>query len=880
MKYLKAREKFISDSKKIHATKIQGTKINESFDMSGGGGPFGNDIPWGDSLVGRLINSVIRKIGVGVNMVRIQPVINRLKLEFRNILSASAAAGINEETKKKIAMFIIVQQIRIIGFAIVEMKSPGSDEDDVADISKMQFSDIKPENYLNECEDIIESCLEAMSSTVDQYGEIDNYDELEKSIREILEAIKIMKKEVAEEEPQKEKEPQKEGESFQPHYNANFTSISEMILEYDALKKKQAEEFAKKQAALNTTTTGASKTITTGAVASGVAVAETYSYINEAAVASPVMAPLKKLYDTLKQMSQKDLVSDLTEYIKMPPEAKNAPKISGPISKIYKYIRLKSGIKESVSINEDLNLILTKDKVLGDLIMSLYAVSKTKADASFEGISPKMKVSMAAFNLSMAKCLAATEKKNESLLLRYQAFRQIGSLNESKLGDFLKLEDEKLAGFFGYSEEDAKKLTPEEVAKLKVTKANQQGVLSSYWKYGLNTKITKLLISEKEFATLTQELADLQDEPGDGLILSGFDPVIAILKCFNRAYKLYTVPVIPGGRTGGKIDRLTYAQYTSFGSSSTSEPSAYNGPFRHNKTFNMWENAVLNILGDREFQPIFDKDTKMQIGKKFKDGAGPILRTFMTDILDGDTLYKSGSGGYGTKEGGTQKTLLEKYFGPAEGVTDSQLTFDNDTKEITANAKQQSKIKTSGAKFKTGTNNQIQKPGDLKGMIVKLRTEMTKPKDYKDGDDKEIDTQKRYFFVQEMDGDFLYVVFSRNFGHFRKYVGNDYLDRTQPISVSFEADLVREPESELFLTKIKLVDFKKMLTPAGIITLKGQIGGSTNKKDIGEQTTKAVEFLNASEDGKESVYNLQKLVLKDTKGFPPAELKSHSPQSN
>ena len=871
MKYLKVREKFITDSKKIY-----GTKINEAFDMSGGGGPFSNDIPWGDSLVGRLINAVIRKIGVGVNMVRIQPVISRLKMEFRNILSSSAAAGINEETKKKISMFIIVQQIRIIGFAIVDMKSPGSDEDDVADISKMQFSDIKPENYLNECEDIIESCLQAMSSTVDQYGEIDNYDELEKSIREILEAIKIMKKEVAEEEPQKEKEPQKEVESLQSHYNANFTSISEMVLEYDALKKKQAEEFAKKPAASNTGL-GAIKPGVPTAVTSGLAVAETYSYINEA-VSSPVMIPLKKLYDTLKQMSPEDLTKDLTSYIKMSPEAKKASKFSEPISKIYKYIRLKSGIKESISINEDLNLILTKDKVLGDLIMSLYAVSKTKADASFPGISPKMKVSMTAFNLSMAKCLAATEKKNESLLLRYQAFRQIGSLNEGKLGEFLKLEDEKLAGFFGYSEEDAKNLSKEEVAKLKVTKANQQGVLSSYWKYGLNTKITKLLVTEKEFESLTKELADLQDEPGDGLILSGFDPVIEILKCFNRAYKLYTVPVIPGGRSGGKIDRATYAQYTSFGSSSTSEPSAYNGPFRHNKTFNMWENAVMDIMKDREFQPIFDKDTKMQIGNKFKDGAGPILRTFMTDILDGDTLYKSGSGGYGTKEGGAQKTLLEKYFGSAEGVTDSKLEFVPG--EINANAEQQSKIKTSQAKFKTGTNNQIQKPEDLKGMIVKLKTEMLKPANYKDGDDKEIDTQKRYFFVQEMDGDFLYVVFSRNFGHFKKYVGNDYQSRTQPISVSFEADLVREAESDLFLTKIKLVDFKKMLTPAGKVTLKGQIQGSTNKKDIGEQTTKAVEFLYATEDGKEAVYNLQKLVLKDVKGFAQNELKSQSPQSN
>ena len=52
MKFLKGRDKFLNKENKIF----------EKFDMSGeGSGPMGNDINWGDSLVGRLLNSISRK---------------------------------------------------------------------------------------------------------------------------------------------------------------------------------------------------------------------------------------------------------------------------------------------------------------------------------------------------------------------------------------------------------------------------------------------------------------------------------------------------------------------------------------------------------------------------------------------------------------------------------------------------------------------------------------------------------------------------------------------------------------------------------------------------------------------------------------------------
>jgi hypothetical protein len=45
-----------------------------------------------------------------------------------------------------------------------------------------------------------------MGATVDQYCEIENYDELEKTLKELLEVRKIMKAEIKESKPKGEEE--------------------------------------------------------------------------------------------------------------------------------------------------------------------------------------------------------------------------------------------------------------------------------------------------------------------------------------------------------------------------------------------------------------------------------------------------------------------------------------------------------------------------------------------------------------------------------------------------------------------------------------------------------------------------------------------------
>jgi hypothetical protein len=114
-------------------------------------------------------------------------------------------------------------------------------------------------------------------------------------------------------------------------------------------------------------------------------------------------------------------------------------------------------------------------------------------------------------------------------------------------------------------------------------------------------------------------------------------------------------------RKDGEIGATIAGRYTSFGGDK-------GGPFRINKVFNQWEDAVLKIMGDREYEYIFSKNTKMRFPLvpnpkneedwEIRKGAGLALNKFMNELIDGDSLYKTSS-----TDRGAQAKFIEKYFG-------------------------------------------------------------------------------------------------------------------------------------------------------------------------------------------------------------------------
>ena len=118
MRYLKSRNDFlyrevIVDKSNINEQIKSSRMIQESFE---------NDIRWGDSLVGRLINSAIRTVKIGYNETKIPKILEELQGQLDQIVSES----LTRETGAKFNQYYIM-------VALEEMKdiclSPMSDEE-------------------------------------------------------------------------------------------------------------------------------------------------------------------------------------------------------------------------------------------------------------------------------------------------------------------------------------------------------------------------------------------------------------------------------------------------------------------------------------------------------------------------------------------------------------------------------------------------------------------------------------------------------------------------------------------------------------------------------------------------------------------------------
>lgn len=876
MKYLNKRDEFL---KAIKESKIEDFKINESIDM-GGAGPFNNDIPWGDSLVGRLVNAIRRKIGIGINMVRIQPVIKRLRVEFDNIIQYSAVGELSEEDKKKIALVIICTLVREVKLAIVDKVSSGTDEDSDEPPSDEKMTPIKDENYLDEVISVVTDVIQQIGEISDQFGDIDNVDEIVAYLKEVLEKVREMKKKLQKEGQAKGEESSEESTSPAKTYNDNFKAVAQLVIAYKAEKDKAAAAFKAGKEVKPGSQIG--KEVTTGEPKLGSQIGKEVevqnkniskvmdSYIFEANAPSPVMAPLKKLYDTFIQINP-DTVADLQSYLKMSEENQLNDKISGAITRIYTYIRNKQGVKDNIKIKEDLNVLLSNDSKVGDAIIALYSVTKQKEDGSFENISDSLKTSIASFNTSMKNCLLpqtkeATLKKygeaKESRLLKYNGFRRI---NEA--------EDEN---------KDIPKIDEVDV----VTYKNQQPILSGYWKELYETKMSKVLLTESKYKEVRKEIDKVQGETKNALTLDGIDPIISVLKLFNRAYKLYTVNSIPGARSGGKISRGVSNEYTPVGGGgfgSGENLSGTDGPYRNNKIFNMWENAVLDIIKERKYQPIFSKRTKLRVGDELKDAAGPIFLKLINELLDGSKLY--GSGGTGGK--GAQHEFIEKYFGTeAAGDVKPETVSLGGAEETKSTQEIADAVKSTILTFER-KEFELRTPDDLKRTIVRLEVEMLSEKSEGE-EEKKLDaetelekktTEKRYFFVLSLKDDICFVVHSISFQSLLRYIENDF--EKKGIEVTFkQSDLRTEPIRKVYLTKMKVRNYMKMLQKGTVVNLVGHTTDNTNNVSIGKQKTLDKKWLcELDEKNQEKKFVLENYSFKNTKGFSLDTLQTHAKET-
>lgn len=871
MKYLSNRDEFLKRSlNKIDEYKSleednELDSINEAES-----GPFANDIPWNDSLLGRLINSAIRKAKIGANLLRIKAVNRRLEDAFEDLLGSSMTAEMSDEDKKnknKVLIFKFLEELE------KEVKAGGN----VGEIKRLTDAAIKNISEIEDLEnkEALIKQLEDFKKFLEQFKDTEGGKEGEGEGEKSGEGEGEGESEGDNKEVVVEKG-SKTSESAYPTMVKTLKSLALVISNYKQVKiesvKKTTADTSTKETGLKYTTVAGDtiekiqknikanpkKLVSTDIRTKNTQVLAKYPKDNQTMPAGLVLVmesyglleaigdggspdranvkgsedhltqaftKLKKAIETLESPKDKGIGVDvkfLNEITSKSLETKNKEIIKSLFTEVNRYLvgdkkaTLNAATdplyKESIEIISDKNKkIVVAEKIarftkralqfdgeglyggLGETgkslqsfvesMKSIMTITPTEAKPTEENTSTtKFKV---------GDVVKWKNKEGKEVSKKIEKVKDGSYYFTNKEGEeFFKQESEltkesvivKYSNFISYikeADEDTEASDP-------VVMTTSQKIIDYFDK---KIDIKEFTLERTEVNKIVANFEKMDKKDGE-IVIQGLDPVMEIVKIFNRAYKLHTTQVIPTGRSGGKVSNKTFMEYTSFGGGGPETAGASGGPYRNNAIFNQWENAVLNIMESTKYQKLFRSETelKSETGKVIEK-AGLYLGKFMRDMLDGDTLYKTGA----------QNKFIEKYFGEIPDGSSTTLEGSDDDKENNKNST--SMPDPLNLQFKKDPI-KMEKLEEMLGSFFASGTKDDK------GKDKQI-----YFYVQSVDSGFAYVTYCESFNFFKRYIKEsgqtlkgDNFKGSLERSIQVDAKNGEEGEYQIRATKIKLVD--------------------------------------------------------------------------
>lgn len=854
MKYLNSRDNYlksINERRIIENNNKIDTSINKLIlENQAGSGALGNEIKWGDSLLGRLINHIMRKVGIGASIVRMQPLIARLKSEFDNIAVEASVNELTDDQKEQFALLAVFSILNKLENTVLNLHIKKTPLSEIKTLTNSAIDFVEKTENVPDKNQLLQK-LKAWKTFIDGL-KLEDFDEKEtksdkdakslyefslQNLKSVLNIVKIydemMKKKFYIAAPVLANSTQKSGTLSPEEKEVAKANQAKIDAEKGTSKKPTADEIYQQKVAkwreeqkkLGKNTKegeGTRERLRREAEAEALKESLIFEEVEDTAHAryggeanqqvggmkqnpdgtvqwdfknsKSINAVIKSLYSYFK--SDADAINELDALLKMTPEqrAESGKKVKNPIEKIYALVRKKFNAKgpSDVTYKENLDSFLTKPEAIAEKINNLYAVTvkndvmKATSDEITKNFKnsenlvlwEKMKQELVNFNSTMrgvlepdlqfGKSSAESVEKKESLM-KYSQFMKVFEADEETKPEETKPEETKTEETKTEETEDTQADVDSDDDKGKPKELMNKNIIDKiqdYWSKKMDLKAW--VLDETEVEKIRENLEKQLAAKKDSYKIRGIDPIINILKLFNRAYKLHTTDVIPGGRSDGAVDRYTYNEYTAFGSGST--PNAIsNGPYRHKKTFNMWEDAVLDIMADRKYQPIFDPKTEVIVGDKVKEGGGTALRKMMTDLLDGDNLYKGDS-----RDGGSaQKKMLDRYFGELsddqfKGLTTKDLSMEDPGKDGVVDADGNAKIanKIEDLKYVFDTTESLKESSVIsdrkyKGSFFQIK-----------GKNENNEDSTLYCFVQEFEQGLLYLVYSRSFYYFKRYIEN------------------------------------------------------------------------------------------------------------
>jgi len=851
MRYLNKREDFLKQKKHI-----KGVPYETLLEVTSSAGPFANDVGWNDSLLGRLINHAIRKARIAAKVPTIKRLIDRLKIEFDQIVGQSTVFSLEEEDQ------ILKIRIEISEFfkkliEAVEAGEPVSTLKGLTDgcidkVTSMKIFDKK---------DVLLAELKKFRDFLDQFKEDDTQDDEKeeevkpttvntqeipfdfciknlKAVYAILVAYRKLKDSNKQEHFAKKDATGQEVEIGKEYtynnkvvkvVNKDHTQVASTDKAWLTKDDKIGEplqnpkkdvfiiwQLGDKNYPPNTTGQAVDSTKLKPLTESNEVVTPTpatvaptnTSPVKEASILSAV----KPVYTYFT--SDKDIFPGLESLFKMSPENQQKYGFKAPILKIYNTVRL----------NEDLKQFLSRPEAIGKALITMYKSTKVKEDGSFEGIQDDMKLAIADFNKTMKAILQfqsgigekpkkegdVETKSEETKPVETQAKKEDDIDFENKnRSDFNSVKLLKYNSFMRINEADEPVQTQtqsEDTVQGTQSQATSDETVYSSEKviefFNQNCKeVRAFTVSDEEKEALNKKMEE-SEKNNKGIIMS-MDPIIEIMKLFIKAYKTYTVLTIT--KRTEKVDTNTLSEYTSFGAAS-GDDTGRQGPYRNNKLFDLWENAVNDIRKDRKYQAVFTENANLRLPKVtdpdptkkedwvIKPKAGIAFRQFINDVLDGDKLYKSSS------TTGAVATFIEKYFG--DGSVSQTAANSLQSPELTDAGKIADEIDKNSIKLKLKEVTAINPVANTFFTITGMKPgDATKPDIF----DKPV---QRSFFIDKNDGISVFMVSSIFINQF-----NTLLTKLGPARVISKGDFVSSlsgTATGIEVTKISKADFIKL----------------------------------------------------------------------
>ncbi len=635
MKYIVNREVFIQRniSKKFEKTPYSGHNfpIYEEYSGGGSGKPmFSNNIGFNDSLLGRIINHIIRKVKVKLaSLVHIPKIINRLNYEFERIyINGCLIATYDADIKYKMEFI----KLEFYSF-LFEVKSSIAN---------------------GESSSIIKSLVKnAIAKLKESSDELEDKDKMIQELEKFLDFLENYK------DDEKTTTSVDNSESFSDKYSllvSNLTYLSKIIDQYKKINfdSPSNSNFDSKKPVNPNVNVGTK------------AIVDSYQSFCENVISKEqnhALQAFKKLKVQCQNLDKtlkgsKDPIVSNVELSKV---------ISNKDSEVYKNFI----IKLYVDIVKNLS---GKNKTFTIPANKLYENWNFRIDklttSEFSSISDKIS------KFAHVALLFKGEEENGNSLYNEYNFDGV---------DFGK----NLKGYVDTMNQIKSLKVGNSEVNSEVKDDSNGSEISKYFEDNCKT-VSEFEVDEKIIEELEVKLKNINIKRG--FIIDGFDPIIEILRIFNQAYKLYMTPIISkrsqnlDGSAAGPSPGTLF-EYTDMGNQGT-------GPWRNNEIFDKWEDAVFDILGNRKYQVIFDKDTSLRVGDEIREGKGPKLRQFMTDLLDGYKLYKPGSEGKGS-----QAKLLDNYFDTIPDGTNVDTEPTGGTGTLDANIDMQTTINENSKKI-------------------------------------------------------------------------------------------------------------------------------------------------------------------------------------